>query len=74
MFREIESAELILKKYVERFVDELVVKTKKDLYDKSDSNEYFDNIFSSKGLSIASFKDRWENFNFMDKYHQDKNQ
>lgn len=55
MFREIENAEFILKKYVDRFVEELVIKSKNELYDKNEANEYFDNMFSKRGLSVASF-------------------
>ena len=53
MFREIENAEFVLRKYVDQFVEELVVKNREGLYVISDSNELYDNIFSKHGHLVA---------------------
>ena len=55
-FREIEDVEYVLRKHVEKFVEELVDKKNEKLYVTCDINGCFDNIFSKKGLRLACFQ------------------
>lgn len=71
-FREIEDVEYVLRKHVEKFVEELVDKNNDKIYISCDINGCFNNIFSKQGLRLACFQQKWKQFNFYERYQQEK--